>query len=377
MASVFASAASTPRQTDRSTGSMRWMPCAAAVVLLGATLSGCNSASSEQEPTTLLAARPVQVAEVREQAVSEPLRLPAALRSARRARPAFLHSGYLAERPVELGRQVAAGDLLATLHNPSLQPGVQAAEAAVREAREQLAQLDRETLRLAELRERRVVAEDELERTRSRRDAAREALGSAEARLGEARDQLAESRLRAPFAGVIMDVHVEPGDFVAAGQPVLELADPGRLELRLEMPAARAETLLIGTPITVQRSADGRAAQGVVREIGGALPGRSRPVIVELQPTPGWLPGESVYALLEGAGERALFVPLAAIVNPGTSINRVFRINARQQVEAVQIELGTLADGWVAIQGPLEAGDRVVIAGQSMLLEGEAVRVLQ
>lgn len=317
------------------------------------------------------------MAVVREQTLGASLRLPGSLRSAQRARPAFLHAGYIAERRVGLGSRVAAGEVLATLHNPALQPGVLAAEAGVREAQEQFAQLQRDTERLAELRSRSLVSEDELERTRSRRDTTREVLASAEARLAEAREQFAETSLRAPFSGVVMDVHVEAGDFVSAGQPVLELADTARLELRIELPAARAAAVNTGDTVRILRSRDGAQRTGRVREIGGALPGRTQPLIIELDPTDEtWLPGEAVYALVDATAAPALFVPLAAIVNPGTGISRVYRVDAGR-AEAIEIRPGLLADGWVAVDGPLHAGDQVVVAGQATLLDGEAVSVLR
>jgi len=367
----------TGRITDRSASSVRAWPAVLLLALAAGGLSACRGAASGEDPAAANQARPVVVAVVREHTPGPALRLPGSLRSAQRARPAFLHAGYIAKRPVVLGSHVTAGEILATLHNPALQPGVLAAEAGVREAQEQYAQLQRDTERLAELRSRSLVSEDELERTRSRRDSAREVLASAQARLAEAREQFAEASLRAPFSGVVMDVHVEAGDFVSAGQPVLELADTTRLELRIELPAARAAAMNTGDTVPVLRSRDGAQRPGRVREIGGALPGRTQPVIIELEPgDEAWLPGEAVYAMVDGGATPALFVPLAAIVNPGTGISRVYRVNA-DRAEAVEIRPGLLADGWVAVDGPLRAGDQVIVAGQATLLDGEAVSVLR
>lgn len=363
--------------TDRSASLVCSLPTLLLLTLASVGLSACRGAAQEPDPAAANDARPVQVAVVREQTLGASLRLPGSLRSAQRARPAFLHAGYIAERRVGLGSRVAAGEVLATLHNPALQPGVLAAEAGVREAQEQFAQLQRDTERLAELRSRSLVSEDELERTRSRRDTTREVLASAEARLAEAREQFAETSLRAPFSGVVMDVHVEAGDFVSAGQPVLELADTARLELRIELPAARAAAVNTGDTVRILRSRDGAQRTGRVREIGGALPGRTQPLIIELDPTDEtWLPGEAVYALVDATAAPALFVPLAAIVNPGTGISRVYRVDAGR-AEAIEIRPGLLADGWVAVDGPLHAGDQVVVAGQATLLDGEAVSVLR
>jgi RND family efflux transporter MFP subunit len=346
------------------------------VLALTALLGGCGPAAGDPGRDSPVPARPVQVAEVREAPGREALRLPGSLRAVRRASPAFLHAGALAERRVGLGQPVRAGEVLATLHNPSLQPGVLAAEAAVRETGETLAQLERDTARLAELASRGLVADDEAEKTRSRRDAVRESLARSEAALAEAREQLGEASLRAPFDAVVVDVHVEPGDFVTAGQPILSLADPRHLELRLDLPPGRAGLLAPGNPIPVFRVADGAETMGRLRELGVAEPGRTQPVIVELeQAGMDWRPGEPVYAVVGFPGSRSLYVPIGAIVNPGTGRSRVFRVHDGR-AQAIDVRLGMLSGTLVAVDGALEAGDRVIVSGQAMLLDGEAVRVL-
>ncbi|MCC5861233.1 MAG: efflux RND transporter periplasmic adaptor subunit [Gammaproteobacteria bacterium] len=355
------------------------LPCAALAVLgllfaTGVSI-GCTPGTADPTPPGSATVRPVEVAEVERAPAAEGLRLPGTLRASQRARLAFFHAGVLAARPVRLGQQVAAGERLASLRNPSLQPGVLAAEAAEREARETAAQLERDVERLEELAARQLIAEEEVERARSRRDGAREALARAQATLADARDQFAEASLRAPFAGVITDVHVEPGDFVAAGQPVLDIVDPQRLELRLELPAGWATNLRPGQAVRVQRLADGAAVQAVVREIGGAAPGRALPILVALPEATPWAPGEPVHAFLEITRSEILLVPMAAIIDPGTGNSRVFRVR-ENRAERIAVQLGALQGDRVGVVGELAPGDTVIVAGHAMLLDGEAVRIL-
>ena len=67
-------------------------------------------------------------------------------------------------------------------------------------------------------------------------DALAAARDAAEARLRDARRRLGEADLGAPFAGVVTEVHFEPGEFVPAGRPVVVLAGGDALEVEMRLP---------------------------------------------------------------------------------------------------------------------------------------------
>ncbi|MEM1080428.1 MAG: efflux RND transporter periplasmic adaptor subunit [Pseudomonadota bacterium] len=358
---------------DRTT---RWLQRLGIVAMLS-VLIGCESpepvANSPEAP-----GRPVRVVEAQAINTAETLRLPGALRSTERAQLAFLQPGYLAERMVERGQRVQAGDVLATQYNPALQPSVAAAEARVNETRSRLNQLERDTERLIELVERNLASDDELEQTRANRDVARAALGQAEARRDEARNQLLDASLRAPFDGRIVELMLEPGDFAAAGMPVLSINGLDSLELELQLPGRYAARLIEGQTIPIMRVSDGRSAQAALVEIGRAEPGRTAPVIAQLidDDRAAWQAGDPVYAELSIEGSEALSIPLTSIVNPGTRYSRVFRVNGNR-AEMLAVETGRTMRGWAQVTGPLQPGDRVIVAGQAQLLDGETVRVIE
>ena len=252
-----------------------------------------------------------------------------------------------------------------------------AAEADVREARTRLEQLETDTRRQRTLVERNLISEDDLEQTRTRRDAARAALEQAQARLEQARAQLDDAALRAPFAGVVTRFAAEPGDFVRAGQVVMSVADPDELEVEVFVRPASAARLAESDPAGVVVQDQGIRLDATVREIGRAEPGRPVPLVVALDPADvsSVSPGAPVHVLLELAGEARPTVPLGAVIDPGTGYARLFRVDG-DRAEEVSVQLGRLASGWVEIHGPLAPGDRVVVAGQAHLLDGEPVRVL-
>lgn len=81
--------------------------------------------------------------------------------------------------------------------------------------------------------------------------AARAAVAAAEARLGQARWRLEQKGRSAPAGGLVFDTLYEPGEFVAAGRPVVTLLPPGNILVRFFVPEPVVGTLKIGQRVSV------------------------------------------------------------------------------------------------------------------------------
>ncbi len=310
-------------------------------------------------------------------------RYPGTIRASERARTAFLHTGILAERHVERGQRVAAGEVLAVLHNPALAPAVVATRGQVQEFSARIAQLERDLDRTRALRARAVAAEATVDRLETELKAVRLGREQAAARLDEARKQADELILRAPFAATVVDLLAEPGDFIAAGQAVLGLAGIAGLEVEIRVPAHLRVLLTPGMPVNVTpalrtahdtgRSARPDGQAGRIHSVGGADVGLV-PVIVALE-VDGLQAGESVHVHLELPSPSGLRVPLAAVVDLGDGSPHLLRLDAEDIVHRVSIVPGRMFDGTIEVQGGLAAGDRVIVAGQGRVLPGVRAQV--
>lgn len=362
--------------TDRPASS--WPRALVFGALLALATTACQRNPEPEAPPGGPQVQPVRVALVESGSNATTLRLPGVTRAVDRADLAFLHDGHLAERLIKRGEHVNTGDALAILHNPTLMPGMTSAEARVREIDRQLEQLGRETQRLENLHERGLVATDDLDRTRSRRDALVESRQAAESALGEAREQLEEGTLRAPFAGQVVELMAEPGQHVAAGQPVLSIVAPNRLEVSVSVPMRQAQQLTAGQAVTVRQVDGSSFINGEITEIGPAGPGHPARAIVTLPADPGplWQTGQSVHVEIGLAGDPVLTVPMAAVIRPAAGSPRVFRV--RDGVaERIAVAPGTLRNGRVTVNGELAVDDEIVVAGHGRLLDGDGVRVLR
>jgi HlyD family secretion protein len=154
---------------------------------------------------------------------------------------------------------------------------LEAIEAQLAQARAALMQSERDLERQKLLGPARAVSAEDMERTRSRRDQDRQRVAQVEAdlqtgRLG-ARDELikaAAANMRAleatlaraewdlsqkhqdaPQTGLVFDTLYRPGEWVAAGRPVVVLLPPQYIKVRAFVPETRIGTVEVGQVVRV------------------------------------------------------------------------------------------------------------------------------
>jgi HlyD family secretion protein len=212
-------------------------------------------------------------------------------------------AGYARRVGLEVGDPVARGQVLATLEPlraEALDPRARAiaearvatAEAALRAAEERVretaaveeyavARLDR-TRKLAEAgltpRDTLEQVESETKRARAEKgsageaaNAARHELEAAKAALTRAGDPGGKQRekvaVRSPVAGRVLAVRHESEGVVPAGTALLEVGDPGRLEIEVDVLSADAVRIHPGTPVRFERWGGEVPLEGKVRVV--------------------------------------------------------------------------------------------------------------
>jgi RND family efflux transporter MFP subunit len=352
-------------------------PSIALAALLVVSIAACEDTPATDAAQD--AVRAVRVSEVQTQRQIREVRFSGVTRAAQRATLAFLISGTLTQRPVELGEGVVVGQTIAWLYNPTLEPAVAASAARLRELEVRVEQLQRDVKRAADLRERGLISQDDLEQVRTELDATRASRDLAAANLAEARNQLAEAGLVAPFDASVDATFFEPGEFVAAGQPVVQLSNTNRLEVEFEIPETLISQFAAGDAVTLSLPfLDQRRVAGRVVHVGdaGGPSGGLFPVEIELDRDSFLRPGLTAELLLELPSTPRLIVPLAAVLDPGTGRPRVYRV-VDGRIDPVPVQIGQLYNDRVEVSGPLDEGDRVVVTGLSSLTPGQRVQVLQ
>ncbi|MCI4680191.1 efflux RND transporter periplasmic adaptor subunit [Rhodoblastus acidophilus] len=207
------------------------------------------------------------------------------------------------------------------------------------------------------------------------------ALVAAQSRLDSLDQRLRDRRSIAPFAAVIMTRHVRVGDVVQPGQPLVDLADPDQLDLRIEAPADLALNVKIGDKLPV--SLDRGNVWAVVSQIFPGADQTSHTVTIKAALPPGVAAAPGMYGLAwipqpGGGGEQAVApgIPRSAIVYRG-SLPAAFIVSADGTAEMRILRLGDSMGDRIAVLSGLSIGDKVVAHPASDLKSGDPLTTLR
>lgn len=133
---------------------------------------------------------------------------------------------------VEEGDRVKANDILIDISDAELRADLAGAEARLK--REELNRIHSQKLaeRIQNLFKQRAASAENLDEANFKYAATEELVASAKATVAKAKAMLDETKIRAPFPGVIISKRVETGDVTEPGEPLLVLEDHHVLKFR-------------------------------------------------------------------------------------------------------------------------------------------------
>nr|WP_280529072.1 efflux RND transporter periplasmic adaptor subunit [Aeromonas allosaccharophila] len=186
-----------------------------------------------------MALRPVNIVELQYDNMHNTHRYFASVASRYEVEQAFRIGGKVLERKVDVGQIVKEGDVLAVLDDADYLLAEEAARQRLDAARAAAWQAESDWLRLKELKKNGSVSASHEEQAHSTLRTAK-AAAEAEARQFElARNQVNYTLLRSPISGVVTGLRMEAGQVVAAGQPVITIANEGKPEIVADIPENR------------------------------------------------------------------------------------------------------------------------------------------
>ena len=162
--------------------------------------------------------------------------------------------GALTNLAVARGDLVKVGQLLFELERGSEAASLAQAEKNLVAARTSAELAAANFQRRKELRESpsAIVSAEELERARADRDAAAAQVDALQAARDKAQWAFDQKQQFAPADAAVHDTLYRPGEFVAAGNPVIVLLPPGNLKVRFFVPQEKLARVKVGGTVSVQ-----------------------------------------------------------------------------------------------------------------------------
>jgi len=304
--------------------------------------------------------------------------IPGVVASRTQVQLGFQTLGRMIARPVDLGDQVAEGQLLAQLSTDDLAASTRAARAALDAAEVQQRTAAATLERTEALAARNVASNAQLEQAQQAAVAAAAAVEQARSQLLQAEDAESVARMEAPFAGVVSAIYEAPGAVVGAGAPVLQLSAEDRAEVVIDLPEQALIGLEPGAPFTVWHRNDPTAEViSVLDRIDPIADSatRTRRLYLSLPADAPFRLGALVRARFGTAEAPSLSLPAEALLasDQGSFVWRVLRQGDAAHVERVPVEAAAPFRGRVSITSGLEEGQEVVVRGVRSLSSGQAV----
>jgi RND family efflux transporter MFP subunit len=290
---------------------------------------------------------------------------------------AFRVGGKVLERRVDVGDSVRQGDVLAGLDAVDYRLAEEAARQQLEAALTRMRQAESDWKRMQELKLDGSVSEFDDEHAESALRTARAAAEAEARKLDLARNQVKYTVLHAQSGGVITAVRFEVGQVVAAGQPVVQIANQGEPEIVVDVPEAHLESFKKARFTAWIASAPDDKFTVELRELSAQAAAQTRTYRARLKPaTPRTLPLGATATLVtqrDVEGEVLASIPAAAITQskgqPALWIARRAGNEPIGTVELTPVAVHGYRNDEVLVSG-LPAGALVVTAGVQKMSPG-------
>lgn len=277
-------------------------------------------------------------------------------------------AGVIREIHFDSGERVEADDLLV-----QFDAEVDTAELAALEAESQLAVTTRDRLQ-------RVVSSNL--GSRSDLDEAQAQVDSTRARVAAKQATIRKKAVRAPFSGELGIRRINPGQYLAAGDPIIDLVDLDPIYAEFTLPERYLSDIAVQQDVIVKVAAWPELEfPGKISAISPNIERSSRSVQIRAifdNPDDHLHPGmfADVQTVLP-AKSAVLTLPERAITyNPyGNSVFVVTENEGNKTANRVQVTTGNITAGRIEILTGLQPGMEVVTDGHHKLRNGQVVSV--
>ena len=265
------------------------------------------------------------------------------------------------EMKVNAGEKVQQGQLLALLDDTAQQARVEQAKESLRSAEASRDYAGQEVERRKGL-PGQVLSESERQQWDSKLSMANAEVARAKQAVLEAESALADTQIRAPISGVVIDRLVEAGDQGAPGKPLLTLYDPAQLRIEAAVRESDIGRLSPGQKLTIVVDALREERQGTVEQIVPAADPASRTFLVKVRLADPAKVFPGMYARLRipldekqtvqipsTAVRRVGQLTLVDVVRDGRSVRRAVRLG--RSGETVEVLAGLSEGEQVALVG--------------------------
>lgn len=272
-------------------------------------------------------------------------------------------SGRITEINFDIGDKVTAGSVLVRVTKAQQQSQLAAAQATESEAQARLKQAEDEYQRVKDVFEKKLVAKSALDKATADLKAAKQRLKAASANVKQAQEKVQYTTVKAPYSGIVVNRHVDLGEMVAPGKPIMTGLSLKSLRLVSHIPQS-----LINKVRSTKKARfvfpqlDNREVTSKDIRISpqAEVPSYSFLTRAYLpQNTKDLYPGMLAKMVIDVGDRKGLLIPEQALVRRG-ELTAVYVVNA-DRVVLRKVRIGRKHGTQVEIHAGIEEGEKVAL----------------
>ena len=186
--------------------------------------------------------------------------------------------------------------------------------------------------------------------------------------------KLEQTKLIAPFDGVIQNRYLDTGSVINGGIPIVEILGSKNVEAHISIPLKFIDKLIIGN--SYDFTIGNKKSKGVLERLAPMTPGGSdnRLAIFNFDTffAPGSIAELKLSLNIEG---RGTWVPIKSLSQSEQGIWAIYTINEEKVVVRDLVEILYFEGEYAYVNGTLNDGDLIVLGGAQKIIEGKSLNI--
>jgi RND family efflux transporter MFP subunit len=330
------------------------------VVIITGILGGCHS--KEEQPVKADTVK-VRLQTIETVSRNQSLTYSGTIEADNTAQVGFAVPGTVDYIAVQEGQHVQKGQLLASLDATEYKNALAIADAALEQAEDLYNRLDGLYQKGS------LPAKDYIDiKTKVAQAKANKTINA---------KHITDSRLYAPIPGIISAKMIERGSTAAPGIPAFTIVKTDRVYAKVSVPESEIGSLKTGTKASVFIPTLNETVTGIINIINPLADPVSKTYSVKIllnNSNGRLLPGMITnVAITTGKPTSVIIIPATAVVRDADDLTYVFVAQGQKAVRKRITASGITGANEILISDGLQAGDKVIIAGQTRLKDGSFI----
>ena len=273
-------------------------------------------------------------------------------------------SGRVTEILFDVDDEVKKGDVIIRIRDAEYKARLKNAKATLKEAKANLKDAQLELTRVTGLYKDKMISESVFDKAKAQLKSTEARVAASEAKIAEANEQLNNTKIRAPYSGIVVERHIELGETIQPGKAVMTGFSLEQLRVAVDVPqshinAVRKYKIARLIPLSNQES----TVTVKNMTIFPFADPKSHTFHVRVNLDNGvksLFPGMLVKVAFKVDETKRLLIPESAVVHRSEVI-AVYVIDENAKVKLRQIRLGHTFGDKVEVLAGLNADERVAV----------------